>query len=244
MLSRSLLSVVAGPHWGSCALLIAHRVKSGLETFHPVVSYSLGFLYVTLDYMSPPTATTEVAPDVELLSENAGADVVTVVYLVRGVWRVEVSAHPAQPWPGPASIQVTFGADADDAQEAIARANETRGITADVLTAIPLADARARLRALVAQERLAEHAEFLRQRCQTPEQWAKFASVYVLATQITNRPVAALGEVSGRSRDTMAERAKQARAKGLLTPPTDDSLGELTASAKRLLRRAHTEGKN
>lgn len=163
----------------------------------------------------------------------------SVRYLVGGCWRVTLSAQHGLPWDGPESLSVTF---AGNESADVSAADETNGISTAVLRAIPLADARVRLRRLRAGARVApEVADVLRRRCVDPVDWARFAHAYAEVAKESRQPLVTMAEVSGVNRHTLAARAVKARELGFLTAPTDDNLGELTASAKQLIRRVHEQ---
>lgn len=178
----------------------------------------------------------EIAPGVILLGEEVVDPLAVVTYLLKPRWRVEFTADVTRPLlVGPLSMRVTLDSE-------LLGEGESGGINTEVLRHIPLADARVRLQNLTASGRLAKYTEFLRRRPRQPLDWAMFASVYVEAARDSKRPLAALAAASGKNRSALAQRAKRAREQGFLTSPTGDSLGELTASAKRLLGDAWLDG--
>jgi len=117
------------------------------------------------------------------------------------------------------------------------RATRDRGVTTEVLRAIPLADARRRIRAMGRALLEAEQTPWYELgRLTTDRDWAKFAEAYAGVVELGDRsPVTHLAERSGTSRNTVAARVRIARDKGFLTRPTDESLGELTDMARELL---------
>jgi len=111
------------------------------------------------------------------------------------------------------------------------------GITTEVLRAIPLADASKRIKAmtlaLLESERPAWH-ELGRMR--DAQDWARFASAYAdLVASGERSPVTHMARALKLSRNTVAARVRIARDRGYLTRPTDESLGELTDMARKLL---------
>ena len=119
-------------------------------------------------------------------------------------------------------------------------------ITTGVLRAIPLADARKRIKAMV-EALLRDEAGLSAQpgswyevlsgvRMQDDEDWAVFARAYAdLVAEGEKSPVTHLANALDLSRNTVAARVRIARDKGFLTRPTDESLGELTDKARELL---------
>lgn len=163
-----------------------------------------------------------------------------VRYRVHDVWRVEISAQVHVPWDGPERVEIVFVAGADNATEAVASV-DPNGITTAILRAVPLADARVRLRRLRAQARLSSEVAGLPPKLRTEWEWAEFSRLYVLAAEVGGQPLADLEAVTGVGRRTLDSRARQAREKRLLTKPTKDSLGKLTPKAQRLLAKGRTE---
>lgn len=176
------------------------------------------------------------AEPVEHVDEHGAS----VTYVIGGCWQVQLYAQHGTPWDGPESLSVRF---IGDESADVTAAEESNGISTAVLRAIPLADARVRLRRLRAGARVVpELVEVLRRRCAEPVDWARFAAAYAEVAKRSRQPVATMAEVSGVNRRTLGARAVKARELGFLTAPTGDSPGELTPSAKRLLRGTGTPG--
>jgi hypothetical protein len=113
-----------------------------------------------------------------------------------------------------------------------------QGVTGDVLRAIPLSDARRRVRQI--QRRWAEQnppAWDEVSRLSTEHDWASFAQAYAhVVAQGERSPVTLMARHLGISRNTVAARVRMARDKGLLTKPDPKSLGRLTEQAERILK--------
>lgn len=162
----------------------------------------------------------------------------SVTYLVGDCWRVTLSAQHGTPWDGPQNLSIEFVSDAAHAVKDVSAADESNGISTAVLRAIPLADARLRLRRLRAVARVApELVDIVRSRCVEPVDWARFAFAYAEVAKQSRQPPVTMAEASGINRHTLAARAVKARELGFLTAPTDDSLGEVTAAAKRRIKK-------
>lgn len=180
------------------------------------------------------------------MSERVRDGRAVVTYSVLGCWLVEVRAHELLPWDGPEELRVSFATDAESAESDVALADQTNGITTEVLRAVPLVDARKRLRRLRAKSRarrLAGSREIPR-RLETNQDWAAFAAAYADAVAAGNRqPLVHLSAELGVGRNTLSARVRRLRALGLLTRPDGDSLGELTPAAKALLKGNEQRGK-
>ncbi len=155
-----------------------------------------------------------------------------VEYRVLG-WYVTASAQLGAPWEGPDLIRVGW----ESTSEGIDTALETDGVTTEVLRAIPLADARRRLRALrLAARREEPDVPALASRLSGTRDLAEFAQVYADAIAEGRRqPLQYLAQLTGIPRNTLSARVRRARDEGLLTRPAGQHLGQLTDKAKDLL---------
>ncbi len=156
-----------------------------------------------------------------------------VEYRVMG-WHVAVNSQRGAPWEGPDCIQVGWSSTPEGFDAAI----ETDGVTTEVLRAIPLADARRRLRGLRLAARLQEpDVPALASRLSGVRDLAEFAKVYADAVADGQRhPLKSLAELTGIPRNTLSARVRRARDEGLLTRPHGRHLGELTGKARGLLQ--------
>jgi hypothetical protein len=112
------------------------------------------------------------------------------------------------------------------------------GVTGEVLRAIPLSDARRRIKQIQREWADLHPPEWDEvERLSTDREWASFAAAYAhVVAQGERSPVTLMARHLGRSRNTVAARVRMARDKGLLTKPDPKSLGRLTEKAERILK--------
>lgn len=180
----------------------------------------------------------EVGGTAEFLKAYSEGPNLVVEYRVLG-WYVAVSSARGAPWEGPDYIQVGW----ESTPEGIDAAVETDGVTTEVLRAIPLADARKRLRGLRLAARLEEpNVPALASRLSGVRDLAGFAKVYAEAVARGQRqPLKYLSELTGVPRNTLSARVRRAREEGLLTRPDGQHLGQLTDKAQELLQRTNEQ---
>lgn len=181
------------------------------------------------------------------IREDVEAGVATVVYELAGTWVATFTAQVSQPWEGPETLTIRPLVDGTDDEigKTIDALGAARGIGTEVLSLLPLADARMRLRRLRAVAIVpAEDVEALRSRLRGPEALATFADLYARLARETPTPLVAMSAASGVSHSALSQRASRARKAGYLTRPTDDDPGSLTPEGARclaLVRAVHTE---
>lgn len=136
-----------------------------------------------------------------------------------GGWFVSVRAQAGAPFDGPEEVQVYLDMSDEGAGDAVDAAEQSGGITAEVLRSIPLSDARKVLRRL-RTEVLAgrdEGAFELPERMNTREDWITFARAYGrAATRNPQQPVVHLARATGLSTNTINARIRRALEMGLL----------------------------
>jgi hypothetical protein len=119
------------------------------------------------------------------------------------------------------------------------RSREPRAVTTEVMRAIPLQDARRRLRQIQRQreEQIEPDSWYDQDRLSTEYEWAAFSRHYAATVESGERsPIMRIAAQLHASRHTVSARVRRAREKGLLTHPTPESLGQLTDKARRILR--------
>jgi hypothetical protein len=174
-----------------------------------------------------------------LVTARRGFVRLVIEYEVLG-WRVRVSS--AGQWltaPGRAvPVHVEIKSPDDP------HARTQRAITTEVLRAIPLQDARRRLRKIQRDEEAKlppDDWHAWGDRLTTDYQWATFARTYAGVVESGERsPIMYIAAGAHISRHTVSARVRIAREKGLLTKPSKESLGQLTDKARRIL--AEVEG--
>ncbi|MEZ0166945.1 hypothetical protein AB2L27_19495 [Kineococcus sp. LSe6-4] len=140
--------------------------------------------------------------------------------------------------PGPTSLgalELRLVAIPDEEGNYLA-VEETDGITTEVVRSLPLAEVRGEFGRLGLDWLRREYdLAAVLGRVETPEQWARFAMIYVNVALGTRNPLQFLAGESGISRNTLSARVRRCREMGLLTRPNGKSLGSLTKDARRLL---------
>ena len=143
-----------------------------------------------------------------------------------------------QPFTGPAKITIFF----DWLNGGVEAALASDGITTEVTRYLPNADARRRLaRHLTeaANQRLQERLRALPARLDALADLASFAQIYAgLVEERHRRPLAMIGKATGLSRNTLNARLQRARAEGLLTPPDEHGLSQITGKALDAIKKA------
>jgi hypothetical protein len=162
------------------------------------------------------------------VTERVDAKAISIVYPDVLGWRVELRSNPKSPIDGPESLTISLDHDYDSVVGAV----ETDGITSAVLRAVPLADARRRLKR-IKTEVVPVDVPSIQARTDTPAELAAFANTYAKYAGNRRMPLALLAAISGISRNTLSARVRRARDMGLLTRPPNV---ELTAKGRRLLR--------
>jgi hypothetical protein len=162
-----------------------------------------------------------------------------VVYDVYG-WYVRVRMQLGTPWDGPEEVSVYPNLSDEGIDQAIDSAVNTGGITTEVLRAIPLAHARRQLRRLRLETKgFGEGESPVRERLNSPVDWAEFAKTYADAVAAGHQnPLRHLSDISGIARNTLSARVRRTREMGFLTRPAKGSLGALTPEAQRVLDEA------
>ncbi|MEV2274757.1 hypothetical protein AB0I72_04155 [Nocardiopsis sp. NPDC049922] len=154
-----------------------------------------------------------------------------------------VEAHVHAPYNGP--TRVTLLAESEDA------ANQSDGITTEMMRSVPLGEARKvitywvnRIRSELSPESLPAP---LPERISTPEDYARVASEYVrLVNSNERRPIEVMAQAWGVSKNTASSRLRRAREKGYLIQ-MEHSQNRLSAilseKAEEILTRLNKEGR-
>lgn len=124
-----------------------------------------------------------------------------------------VEAHVHAPYNGP--TRVTVLAESEDA------ANQSDGVTTEMMRSVPLGEARKTITYWVNRIRSeidpGSQPAPLPERVETPEDYARVAAEYVrLITSNERRPIEAMAQAWGVSRNTASARVRRAREKGYL----------------------------
>ena len=147
-----------------------------------------------------------------------------------------VEAHVHAPYNGP--TRVTVLAENEDA------ANQSDGITTEMMRSVPLGDARKTITYWVNRIRSEIDPESqpasLPERVETPEDYARVAAEYVrLINSNERRPIEVMAQAWGVSRNTTSARVRRARDKGYLVQRKGDKnrlSAELTDVALNALK--------
>lgn len=172
-------------------------------------------------------------------SGHDGENRTWVKYALQGGWTVEIRGQAGGPVDGPVAVEVNW-ADTDY--------EDSSGITADVLRAIPLNDARKVLRRLRSDLLATRDTGVyeLPPRMASPEDWVKFARAYARsAVRNPRQPVAHLAQATGLSPNTVAARVRRAQKLGLLVAsgtPLEPSTPWLVLGGDALGSEVETDG--
>ncbi|MGK5684775.1 hypothetical protein [Actinoplanes sp. URMC 104] len=164
--------------------------------------------------------------------ERGGPEDAYALYDVHG-WTVVVAGSLGAPWDGPDEINVRF-----TEIEAVDSVVDSDGITGEILRAIPLGDARKRIKAIKDEWRREQgHHDAVAARVETDEEWARFAREYVaLVKEGQRHPIRHMAAMTGISRNTLSARVRRARERGFLEGPAGKPADRLGARAAEILR--------
>lgn len=146
------------------------------------------------------------------------AEHIWVEYRLAGDWVVRIDGAVSSSADGPLAVSVSQAAD----QEV------PSAVTAEVLRAVPLNDARKVLRRLRSDALAARDHHFyeLPARMVTPKDWIKFARAYARsATRNPHQPTAHLARATGLSPNTISARIRRAQELGLLVATAETDAG-------------------
>lgn len=136
-----------------------------------------------------------------------------------GGWVAVVRAHVSAPFDGPQEVRVLLDMSDEGLGDAVGLADASGGITAGVLRAVPLGDARKVLRRLRADVLAGrdEGAYDLPDRMVSMEDWIVFARAYARsAARNPQQPLVHLTRATGLSINTINARLRRAQELGLL----------------------------
>lgn len=180
----------------------------------------------------------QLAPNVRYLGSKDGPDEVQTRmdgltlpmlqarYSVHGLM-VEIGwvvGHPMGSFREPNRLTIDF--DAEEYAKSPGAANALDGITTSILRSIPMAHARALMRARHEQLSVRDVRRDitpLPARVETDRDYVHVASAYVALGNLSVEPIKRLAEWSGESVDTWSARLRRARGKGILEGKGRDS---------------------
>lgn len=164
-----------------------------------------------------------------------------VSYVVLRIWQVRIDSALIRGLDaGPERIAISPAVGPDG----MAIDQDGELISTELLRAIPLQDARPRLRRIKVGQAIREgFIDPIPARFDGDRDFALLAEIYAQKVKQGERnPIAAMASIYGTSRHTLSARIRTARERGLLTRPTGRNLGSLTSKAEGLLKGGDSDG--